>query len=64
MPLWLVVFMIVWTTITLFISVLLGAYIGYCKEQKLNPVKHMSTGFLDAVKGTRDKEEDVRGFYQ
>lgn len=63
MPTWLVVFSLVWLTGTIFGAVLLGAYVGYCKEQKLNPIKHMGSGFLGITADGRNNEEEMGGFY-
>jgi hypothetical protein len=62
MSVWFVVFVLVWFTIAFFSAVLLGAYVGYCKEQKVNPVSHFNPGFLDT--SSRKKDEETKGFYE
>lgn len=65
MPMWMVVFVLIWSTAAFFGAVLLGAYVGYCKEQKLNPASHLNLGFLEAAKERRrEREDDVKGFYE
>lgn len=63
MPVWFVVFTLIWFTAAFFSAVLLGAYVSYCKEQKVNPVSHFSPGFLEVVTAKK-REEETRGFYE
>lgn len=64
MPSWMVVFVLIWSTLIFFGAVLMGAYVGYCKEQKLNPVSHLNLGFLEEARERRRQDDEVKGFYE
>lgn len=67
MPAWFVVFAMLFTPIVCLGSVVIGAYIMYCREQKANP---MRSGIADFIYFPREEEEiskrseeEARGFY-
>lgn len=69
LPAWFVVFAMLFTPLVCLASVVMGAYIMYCREQKTNPLRSGLTDFIyfpriEEEPGERQRgDEEVKGFY-
>lgn len=68
MSVWFVVFAMLFTPFVCIASVVVGAYIMYCREQRVNPLRGGLLDFIfndseGAKPGERRVDEEAKGFY-
>lgn len=64
MPAWMVVFVIVWSTLSVFAAVLLGAFVTYCQKRESNPLTQLKCGFFTPPESKTKPPEEPKGFYE
>lgn len=64
MPLWFAVFIAVWSLVSVLASVIVGAFIMYCRQTEANPVAQLVSYFPREGEGQRKREEEAKGFYE